>query len=53
MPSSLPKRDDGFESTTEKNYPLPHLYVSMLQCMGLEADRFATSTETMRGLEMA
>jgi hypothetical protein len=36
---------------TERNYPLPNLYVSMLQRLGIEADRFATSTGTMRGLE--
>jgi Protein of unknown function (DUF1552) len=35
------------------NYPLPNLYVSMLQRLGLEADRFASSTSTMRGLELA
>ena len=35
------------------NYPLPNLYVSMLQRLGLEADRFASSTGTMRGLEFA
>ncbi len=38
---------------TERNYPLPNLYVSMLQRLGIEADRFATSTGTMRGLELA
>jgi hypothetical protein len=38
---------------TERNYPLPNLFVSMLQRMGIEADKFATSTGTMRGLEMA
>lgn len=32
------------------NYPLPNLYVSALQRLGLEQDRFATSTGTMRGL---
>jgi len=37
----------------ERNYPLPNLFVSMLQRLGLEVDRFATSTGTMRGLEMA
>ncbi len=37
----------------ERNYPLPNLFVSMLQRMGLEADRFSTSTGTMRGLEFA
>jgi hypothetical protein len=35
---------------TKKNYPLPNLYVSMLQRLGLEIDRFASSTGTMRGL---
>ncbi len=37
----------------ERNYPLPNLFVSMLQRMGLEADRFASSTGTMRGLDLA
>jgi hypothetical protein len=37
----------------ERNYPLPNLFVSMLQRMGLDADRFATSTGTMRGLDLA
>lgn len=37
---------------TQQNYPLPNLFVSMLQRMGIEADRFASSTGTMRGLEM-
>lgn len=36
----------------QRNYPLPNLFVSMLQRMGLEVDRFATSTGTMRGLEL-
>ncbi|MSU23251.1 MAG: DUF1552 domain-containing protein [Opitutus sp.] len=36
----------------EYNYPLPNLFVSMLQRLGLETDKFATSTGTMRGLEM-
>jgi hypothetical protein len=38
---------------TVHNYPLPNLFVSMLQRMGLETDRFASSTGTMRGLDMA
>jgi len=38
---------------TDRNYPLPNLFVSMLQRMGIESDRFATSTGTMRGLQMA
>jgi hypothetical protein len=33
------------------NYPLPNLYLSLLHHVGLERDRFATSTGTMRGLE--
>jgi hypothetical protein len=40
----------GFD--TKKNYPLPNLYVSMLQRLGLEIDKFASSTGTMRGLEL-
>ena len=41
----------GFDTTY--NYPLPNLFVSMLQRLGIEADRFASATGTMRGLEMA
>src|ERR1700730_14981059 len=37
----------------QRNYPLPNLYVSMLQRLGIVTDRFASSTGTMRGLEMA
>ncbi|MEM0969799.1 MAG: DUF1552 domain-containing protein [Verrucomicrobiota bacterium] len=36
----------------KNNYPLTNLYVSMLQRMGIEADRFSSSTGTMRGLDM-
>lgn len=36
----------------ERNYPLPNLFVNILQRMGLETDRFATSTGTLRGLEV-
>ena len=35
-----------------RNYPLPNLFVNILQRFGIEADRFASSTGTMRGLEM-
>jgi BMFP domain-containing protein YqiC len=35
-----------------RNYPLPNLFVSMLQRMGLEETSFGPSTGTMRGLEM-
>jgi hypothetical protein len=38
---------------TERNYPLPNLFVSMLQRLGIESDRFASSTGSMRGLELA
>ena len=34
----------------KKNYPLPNVFVSMLQRMGLDADKFASSTGTCRGL---
>ena len=34
------------------NYPLSNLYVSMLQRMGIEADRFSSGSATMRGLDM-
>ncbi|MDP3072867.1 MAG: hypothetical protein Q8N18_21425 [Opitutaceae bacterium] len=40
-----------FAVDRERNYPLPNLFVSMLQPRGLEADKFATSTGTMRGLD--
>src|SRR2546428_562474 len=38
---------------TERNYPLPNLFVSMLQRLGLETDKFTSSTGTMRGLDLA
>jgi hypothetical protein len=37
---------------TARNYPLPNLFVSMQQRMGIESDKFATSSGTMRGLEL-
>ena len=37
----------------KKNYPLPNLYLSMIQRMGLPIDKFATSTGTLRGLDFA
>ncbi len=40
----------AFDKTN--NYPLPNLYLSILRRHGLEADRFATSTGEMTGLEM-
>lgn len=37
----------------ERNYPLSNLFVSILQRLGVQADAFASSTGTMRGLEVA
>jgi BMFP domain-containing protein YqiC len=33
-------------------YPLPNLFVSMLQRMGFEEEKFSSSTGTMKGLEL-
>ena len=33
----------------KKNYPLTNLYVSLLQNIGVETDRFSSGTSTMRG----
>jgi hypothetical protein len=35
------------------NHPLATLYVSMLQRLGIETDRFGSGTGTIRGLELA
>ncbi len=35
----------------ERNYPLPNLFVSMLHQFGIDTDKFASSTGTMRGLD--
>jgi hypothetical protein len=35
----------------ERNYPLPNLFVNVLQQFGIPEDKFASSTGTMRGLE--
>jgi len=34
----------------KNNYPLPNLFLSALQRLGLESEKFATSTSTMTGL---
>ncbi len=34
------------------NYPLPNLYLSMLHRLGIDAEKFASSTNTMKGLEL-
>jgi hypothetical protein len=36
----------------DRNYPLPNLFVSMLQRMGLETNKFASATGPMRGLDL-
>ncbi len=36
----------------ERNYPLPNLFVSVLQRIGIPENSFASGTGTMRGLEM-
>jgi hypothetical protein len=36
----------------ERNYPLPNLFVSVLQRIGLPEGSFASGTSTMRGLDM-
>jgi hypothetical protein len=38
---------------TKQNYPLPNLFVSMLQRLAIEESRFASGSGTMRGLDMA
>lgn len=35
----------------KRNYPLPNLFVDLMQQVGLEEDSFASSTGTMRGLK--
>ena len=39
----------GFDRTSNK--PLSNLFVSMLQRMGIKADKFGSSTGTLTGLE--
>ena len=52
-------RDGGFEHgqhpsvDRKENYPLSNLYLSLLQRMGIEAEKFSSGTATMRGLVMA
>ena len=36
---------------TQKNYPLPNLFVSVLQRLGMETDNFASSTGRLTGLD--
>jgi hypothetical protein len=45
------KHGQHLEFDLKQNYPLPNLFVSMLQRMGIDEGRFASSTGTMRGLD--
>lgn len=46
------KHGQHIANDKDKNYPLPNLFVSVLQRLGVEADKFATATGTFTGLEM-
>ena len=48
----FPLHGKYLEFDKQKNEPLPNLFVSMLQRLGIETDKFASSTGTLRGLEM-
>ena len=37
---------------TKNNYPLPRLFISMLQRLGIETNEFSTGKGTMNGLEL-
>lgn len=41
------------EFDQRQNYPLPNLFVSILQRLGIEEEKFASATGRMRGLEFA
>ena len=47
------KHGQALKFSKERNYPLPNLFVTMLERMGIEESHFASSTSTMRGLELA
>ena len=42
----------GFDREPTLNYPLTNLLLSMIHRMGIDVDKFSSSTGTMRGLEM-
>jgi hypothetical protein len=48
--ASVQKQVDQLKPNNE---PLPNLFVSMLQRLGIEADQLASSKGTLKGLEMA
>jgi hypothetical protein len=45
------RHPDHLAFDADRNEPLANLFVSMLQQLGIEADSFASSTGTLRGLE--
>lgn len=47
------KHGGHLQFDNKHNEPLANLYVSMLQRLGLEADRFSSGTRTIKGLEIA
>lgn len=46
------KHGQHLEFDTAKNAPIAPLFVSMLQRLGIETERFGSATRTMSGLEM-
>jgi hypothetical protein len=42
----------AFDTLPERNYPLANLMVSILHRLGIDEEKFASSTGTMRGLEL-
>ena len=42
----------GFDREHNRNYPLTNLLYTMVRRMGIDVDKFANSSSTMRGLEM-
>ena len=42
----------AFDRDPNRNYNLANVFVSMAQRMGIGADKFASGTGTLRGLEM-
>ena len=42
----------AFDTLPERNYPLANLMVSILHRLGIDEEKFASSTGKMRGLEL-
>ena len=51
-PAAASSTASTWRSTRKSPPPLSNLYVSMLQRLGIEADKFGSSTGTLTGLEM-